>query len=129
MISNANLIDIGSIHQANRCFSDISRGRQCAFMSLSALLHCTCKHVSSFAMDVPHSWSDIVRRCHVSKRLGAPNNSQSQRHCRWCIYPIKYVGVRWQLIQPNQIICPLRQQILINCPLRDKQMTITYYGN
>jgi len=28
----------GSIHQGNSRFSDVSRGRQCAFMSLSALL-------------------------------------------------------------------------------------------
>ena len=32
-----------------------------------------------------------------------------QKHCRWRIYPIEYIGQRWLLIQPNQInICPLR---------------------
>ena len=35
---NATLFTRGSIHQGDSRFSDISRGRQCAFMSLSALL-------------------------------------------------------------------------------------------
>ena len=32
------LIISGSIHQGGSCFNEISIGRQCAFMSLSALL-------------------------------------------------------------------------------------------
>lgn len=35
---NATLFTRGRIHQSESRFSDISRGRQCAFMSLSALL-------------------------------------------------------------------------------------------
>ena len=35
---NATLFTRGRIHQGESRFSDISRGRQCAFMSLSALL-------------------------------------------------------------------------------------------
>ena len=35
---NSTIFARGSIHQGNNRFSDISRGRQCAFMSLSALL-------------------------------------------------------------------------------------------
>ena len=37
-MSNATLIVNGSIHQGDRHCSDVSRGRQFAFMSLSALL-------------------------------------------------------------------------------------------
>ena len=37
-MSNADLIVSGSTHQADRRFSDVSRGRQCAFTSLSTLL-------------------------------------------------------------------------------------------
>ena len=37
-LSNADLIVSGSIHQADRRFSDVSRGRQCAFTSLLTLL-------------------------------------------------------------------------------------------
>ena len=38
-MSNLNLFLAGSIHQGNERFSDISRGRQCSFMSFSALLY------------------------------------------------------------------------------------------
>ena len=42
------LIVSGSIHQAERRFSDVSRGRQCAFISFSALLHANSCHVSQW---------------------------------------------------------------------------------
>ena len=32
----------GSVHQGSSCFSNMSRGRQCAFMSLSALMFSQC---------------------------------------------------------------------------------------
>ena len=35
---NAVLLIAGSIHQGHERFSDVSRGRQCSFMSFSALL-------------------------------------------------------------------------------------------
>jgi len=38
IMSNATLFIAGSIHQGHEQFSDISRGRQCSFMSFSALL-------------------------------------------------------------------------------------------
>jgi hypothetical protein len=38
IISNLNLFVAGSIHQGSESFSEISRGRQCSFMSFSALL-------------------------------------------------------------------------------------------
>lgn len=37
VLRNSNLYDAGSIHPRHRQFSDISLGRQCAFMSFSAL--------------------------------------------------------------------------------------------
>jgi len=37
-MSNSDLFVAGSIHQGHERFSDISRGRQCSFMSFSALL-------------------------------------------------------------------------------------------
>ena len=37
-MSNSNLFIAGSIHQGSERFSDISHGRQCSFMSFSALL-------------------------------------------------------------------------------------------
>jgi len=36
--NNTTFFARGSIHQGNNRFRDVSRGRQCAFMSLSALL-------------------------------------------------------------------------------------------
>ena len=42
---NATLFIRGSIHQGDSRFSDISRGRQCAFMSLSALLTAHCDDI------------------------------------------------------------------------------------
>ena len=33
-LSNVDLIVSESINQADRCFSDVSRGRECAFISL-----------------------------------------------------------------------------------------------
>ena len=36
-MSNGTLI-VNGVHQCDRRFSDVSRGRQCAFKSLSALL-------------------------------------------------------------------------------------------
>lgn len=36
---NISLFAGGSIHRDDECFSDVSRGRQCAFMSLLTLLH------------------------------------------------------------------------------------------
>ena len=38
IMPNSNLFVAGSIHQGHERFSDISRGRQCSFMSFSALL-------------------------------------------------------------------------------------------
>ena len=38
IMSNTTFFARGSIHQGNDRFSNVSRGRQCAFMSLSALL-------------------------------------------------------------------------------------------
>ena len=51
-MSNADLIVSGSIHQADRRFSDVSRGRQCAFMSLSALLRASSSRVSQWTSHI-----------------------------------------------------------------------------
>ena len=48
--------DAGSIHQGDEMFSDISRGRQCSFMSFSALL---CAQIYS-----PQHW-----RCCIIDQL------------------------------------------------------------
>ena len=51
-MSNANLIVTGSIHQGDRRLSDVLRGRQCAFMSLSALFICANRcRVSQWTAD------------------------------------------------------------------------------
>ena len=42
----------GSIHQGHDSFSPLTRGRQCSFMVLSALLHSQCWHV--------HEWTQTV---------------------------------------------------------------------
>ena len=50
---NADLIVSASIHQADRRFSDVFRGRQCAFMSLSALLRAnSCRVLQWTALTV-----------------------------------------------------------------------------
>ena len=51
-LSNADLIVSGSIHQADRRFSDVSRGKQSAFMSLSALLRANFCRVSQWTADI-----------------------------------------------------------------------------
>ena len=38
IMPNSDLLVAGSIHQGRERFSDISHGRQCSFMSFSALL-------------------------------------------------------------------------------------------
>ncbi len=45
---NATLFIRGSIYQGDNRFSDISRGRECAFMSLSALLSAHCDDISTW---------------------------------------------------------------------------------
>ena len=47
-MANADLIVSGSIHQADRRFSDLSRGRQCAFISFSAILRENSSRVSQW---------------------------------------------------------------------------------
>ena len=100
----------GSIHQVDRRLSDVSRGRQCAFMNLSAMLLKRAKLLPCFAMDGRHNRWDTYRRCHVCEiKPLTMTPFPIQKHCRWRIYPIEYIGLRWLLIQPNQInICPLR---------------------
>ena len=53
-MSNATLIVNGSIHQGDRRFSDVFRGRQCAFMSLSALLYAISCDVSEWTAHAVH---------------------------------------------------------------------------
>ena len=50
-MSDADLIVSGGIHQADCCFSDVSRGRQCAFIGLSALLHANSCRVPQWTAD------------------------------------------------------------------------------
>ena len=50
-LSNADLIVSGSIHQADRRFSDVSRGRQCAFTSLLTLLRANSCRISHLTAD------------------------------------------------------------------------------
>ena len=107
-LSNANLVASRSIHQDDCRFSDVSRGRRCAFtcMSLSALFTCAngCRAskwiherslLAGYAMDGRHIRSDIDRRgCHVSKSLGKTWKTKPfpmQRYYLRLIYPIKYV--------------------------------------
>ena len=45
---NSDLYVRGSIHQGNNRFGDVSRGRQCAFMSLSALLWANSCDISTW---------------------------------------------------------------------------------
>ena len=51
-MSSSKLFVAGSIHQGQERFSDISRGRQCSFMSFSALL---CAQTLSI-----ESWTDAI---------------------------------------------------------------------
>ena len=37
-----------------------------------------------------------------------------QKHCRWRIYLIEYIGLRLPQIEPNQIHCPLLQLYVYN---------------
>ena len=50
-MSNADLIISGSVHQADHCFSNVSRGRQRAFISFSALLRANSCCVSQWTAD------------------------------------------------------------------------------
>ena len=49
---NATLFTRRSIHQGDSRFSDISRGRQCAFMSLSALLCANRGDISTWTAEI-----------------------------------------------------------------------------
>ena len=48
---NSTFFARGSIHQGNNRFSDICRGRQCAFMSLSALLCANSSDIITWSTD------------------------------------------------------------------------------
>ena len=50
-MSNADLIVSGSTNQADRRFSDVSRGRLCDFLSVSTLLRANCCRVSQWTAD------------------------------------------------------------------------------
>ena len=50
-MSSAGLIISGSTRQADRCFSDVSRGKQCAFTSLSTLLRANSCRVPQWTVD------------------------------------------------------------------------------
>src|SRR6056300_28357 len=51
MMLNTSLFIRGSVHQGDSRFSDISRGRQCAFMSLSALLFANNDGISTWTTE------------------------------------------------------------------------------
>ena len=51
-ISDATSIVNGSIHQCDRRFCDVSRGRQCAFTSLPALLFANSCDVSQWTAHI-----------------------------------------------------------------------------
>ena len=57
-MSDADLTASGSTHQPDRRLSDLSRGRQCAFMSLSAMLLKRAMSLQLFAIV-------IVAKSHV----------------------------------------------------------------
>ena len=48
---NASLFIRGSVHQGDSRFSEMSRGRQCAFMSLSALLSANYDDISTWTTE------------------------------------------------------------------------------
>ena len=48
IMSNSNLFIVGSIHQGNEGFSEISRGWQCSFMSFSAILYAQSLPISQW---------------------------------------------------------------------------------
>ena len=48
-MSNATLFIAGTTHQGHERFSDVSRGRQCSFMSFSALLCAQSRPVSQWS--------------------------------------------------------------------------------
>ena len=50
-MSNATLFIRGSIHQGDSRFSDISKGRQCAFTSISALLWANSHDISTWTTE------------------------------------------------------------------------------
>lgn len=49
---NAAFVARGSIHQGNNRFNDNSRGRQCAFMSLSAILCANSCDILTWTSDI-----------------------------------------------------------------------------
>ena len=98
-MSNADLIVSGSTNQADRRFSDVSRGRLCDFLSVSTLLRANCCRVSQWTADTV---DEILIEWDA---MYVP----IQKHCRLRIYLIEYIGLRWLRIEPNQIHCPLLQ--------------------
>ena len=49
---NASLFIRGSVHQGDSRFSEMSRGRQCAFMSLSAFLSANYDDISTWTTEI-----------------------------------------------------------------------------
>ena len=60
----------GNIHQGHECFSGQSRGKQCAFMSLSALL--TARNIPVARVELDDHWHSLnTRRQNVFERFWA----------------------------------------------------------
>ena len=52
IMSNTTIFARGSIHQGNNRFSNASRGRQCAFISLSAILCANSCDILTWTSDI-----------------------------------------------------------------------------
>ena len=83
MMLNAILSIAGSSHQGHERFSEVSRGRQCSFMSFSAL-SCAQLCVSNAALGYCYSWPILNQRRH------------DVLECTW-----KSKNFRWRHVVPD----------------------------
>ena len=109
-MSHADLtVYSGSTHEADRRLTDVSKVKQYAFTAMLLNMQTPAvfrngrptQSMRYWYKEMPCVWNPLTM-----------TPFPIQKHCRWRIYPIEYIGLWWLvwlLIQPNQInICPLR---------------------
>jgi hypothetical protein len=120
-MSNLNVFVAGSIHQGSeRFYSDISRGRQCSFMSFSALLFAETLPIQQWTASKRRSDSSFLLReidFYISMLLKV-DPSLTQRRCPWTTRPVRCDGpltqtlckfiLDKQTIRFNAVACKLQ---------------------
>ena len=111
-MSNLNLFVAGSIHQGSeRFYSDISRGRQCSFMSFSALLFAQTLPITASNVDQILAEGDRLLYIDAFESRSIPDTETLSldylsREMRWSLDAnTMQIYTRQQTIRFNTVAC------------------------